>query len=175
LSGLEYFWVSGNQLTGAIPPLSGLTNLQYFDVSSNQLSGNVPAVPSPNNLAGGGSLLCPNFLNQTADAGWDAATGSTPWYLNCTASTLPVRIVETLVSYTDIQSAYNAALNGQTVEAQDGSGSQNPLLFDNPNIVSFKLSGGYNTGFTAATGATRVTGSIGVTRSGVEMEGIIIQ
>jgi hypothetical protein len=27
--------------------------------------------------------LCPNFLEATPNAGWDAATGVTPWYRDC--------------------------------------------------------------------------------------------
>ena len=85
------FIVNNNQLTGPIPPLAGLTNLAGFYVNNNQLSGNVPAVPAPTNaLVNGGSSLCPNYLNQTADAAWDTATGSTPWYDLCTAAPIPV-------------------------------------------------------------------------------------
>lgn len=60
LSGLSLFNVSHNQLTGAIPDLSGLTAWN-LDFSCNQLSGTVPAASyaqfykiSNNNL--GGSL-----------------------------------------------------------------------------------------------------------------------
>ena len=91
LTNLVYFYVSNNQLTGPIPSLAGLNNLEYFYVNDNQLSGDVPAVPAPTNaLVAGGSGLCPNYLNHTADAAWDAATGSTPWYAQCTAAPIPV-------------------------------------------------------------------------------------
>jgi len=91
LTSLAAFWVNNNQLTGPIPSLAGLNNLEYFYVNDNQLSGDVPAVPAPTNaLVAGGSGLCPNYLNHTADAAWDAATGSTPWYAQCTAAPIPV-------------------------------------------------------------------------------------
>ena len=91
LTNLARFWVNNNQLTGPIPSLAGLDNLAYFRVNNNQLSGNVPAVPAPTNaLVNGGSRLCPNYLNQTADAAWDTATGATPWYGLCTAAPIPV-------------------------------------------------------------------------------------
>jgi len=91
LTNLARFWVNNNQLTGPIPSLAGLNNLAYFRVNNNQLSGNVPAVPAPTNaLVNGGSRLCPNYLNQTADAAWDTATGSAPWYDLCTAAPIPV-------------------------------------------------------------------------------------
>ena len=91
LTNLAYFRVNDNQLTGPIPSLAGLTNLAQFYAQNNQLSGNVPAVPAPTNaLVNGGSSLCPNYLNHTADAAWDTATGSTPWYDLCTAAPIPV-------------------------------------------------------------------------------------
>ena len=42
LKFLRSFSAIGNQLTGPIPPLSGLQNLAYFDVSQNQLMGALP-------------------------------------------------------------------------------------------------------------------------------------
>jgi uncharacterized repeat protein (TIGR02543 family) len=89
------------------------------------------------------------------------------------ASAFPVRIVETLLDYPDIQYAYDAAQGGQTIEAQDGLGSQKGLIFD--NRVSVKLRGGYNTTFTNNTGATLVSGSIEIYRGSIEIENIIIQ
>ena len=41
---IAYFYVTGNQLTGEIPSLSGLTELREFDVSENKLSGSIPAL-----------------------------------------------------------------------------------------------------------------------------------
>jgi len=86
LLSLEALVVSGNQLSGSIPSLSGLSNLRTLIVSGNQLTGSAPAVPSPNGLRAGGSQLCPNHLDGTADPSWDVATGASPWYTNCTAS-----------------------------------------------------------------------------------------
>ena len=91
LTNLVFFYAYNNQLTGPIPSLAGLDNLVQFRVNNNQLSGDVPAVPAPTNaLLASGSSLCPNYLNQTADAAWDTATGSTPWYAQCTAAPIPV-------------------------------------------------------------------------------------
>jgi uncharacterized repeat protein (TIGR02543 family) len=89
------------------------------------------------------------------------------------ASAFPVRIVETLLDYPDIQYAYDAAQAGQTIEAQAGLGSQNGLIFD--NRVSVKLRGGYDTTFTNNTGATLVSGGIEIDRGIIEIENIIIQ
>lgn len=110
LSGLQYFDVSVNHLTGSIPPLTGLSNLTSFQVGYNELSGSVPSLsglsslqsfyvfqnlltgtipptPSPDNLIAGRSGLCANLFTTSTNAGWDAATGSSPWYAGC--GTLP--------------------------------------------------------------------------------------
>ncbi len=85
LTNLHAFDVSVNQLSGPIPSLAGLTHLQTFHIDHNQLSGDIPAVPNPSSLLDGNSSLCPNFLNPTPNAAWNAATGEAPWYQHCTA------------------------------------------------------------------------------------------
>ena len=86
LGNLQGFFAANNHLTGTLPALTGLGNLQYFEVGNNLLSGSIPAVPVPDNLAPGLSTLCPNALLLTSDAGWDAATGLTPWYSTCSTN-----------------------------------------------------------------------------------------
>jgi Leucine Rich Repeat (LRR) protein len=109
LSHLEFFGVGSNLLTGSIPSLTGLTNLvdldvpfnllsgtvpslagltslRYFNISNNQLSGEMPDVPDPDALQAGQSNLCPNALNHTPNSAWDAATSTSPWYINCNVS-----------------------------------------------------------------------------------------
>ena len=81
LTSLGHFDVSNNQLTGGIPSLSGLPVLARFFVDHNQLAGAVPSRPIGLMTA----QLCPNHLTHVADAAWDAATGSTPWYIECIA------------------------------------------------------------------------------------------
>jgi hypothetical protein len=44
LTNLSYFSVGANQLTGSIPPLTALTNLSWFLGSLNQLTGSIPAL-----------------------------------------------------------------------------------------------------------------------------------
>lgn len=81
LTALQNFVVYNNMLSGPIPSLSGLPALQIFKVDTNALSGSVPVAPS--SLLAGQSTLCPNPLSISAspnDAGWDAATGITPWW-----------------------------------------------------------------------------------------------
>ncbi len=104
LANLSNFYVFGNQLTGPIPSLAGLTNLQDFFAYDNQLTGPIPSlagltnlsdfqvdlrgampsVPNPVALVAGTSRLCTNHLDPVPNADWDAATGETPWYQNCT-------------------------------------------------------------------------------------------
>jgi uncharacterized delta-60 repeat protein len=78
LSGID---VSENSLTGGLPDLSGNPRLFLLQVGSNQLSGALPAAPAT--LGPGGSILCPNRFLPVDDAGWDAATGVTPWWSAC--------------------------------------------------------------------------------------------
>lgn len=114
LGSLEDFEVGNNQLTGSIPSLTGSTNLLKLVVDHNQLTGPIPSLASAasllhvdvgmNRLTGAvpaapaslyaplpwaPSVLCANPLSTAAsanDAGWDAATGSTPWWAAPTAS-----------------------------------------------------------------------------------------
>jgi Leucine-rich repeat (LRR) protein len=137
MQNLAGFGVSNNQLSGSIPPLEDLPQLFDFEVSNNQLTGNIPpliGVPSlweflandnlltgtiprigsmqmletfnvANNLLEGPpppvvpsglrpinsvngdiTALCPNNLDHVESAAWDAATGVTPWYRDCTGS-----------------------------------------------------------------------------------------
>jgi hypothetical protein len=102
LDSLKYFYVSRNRLSGSIPPLAALSALRMLFVSENMLTGPIPelppgvnqvdfgnnrfsgAVPSaPTALWSNQSNLCPNPLDLAPsgnDAGWNAATGHTPWW-----------------------------------------------------------------------------------------------
>jgi len=89
LTALQSFNVAGNQLSGAIPNLSGLTALQILRVENNQLSGALPAVPTPtNSLLPELSMLCPNQLTVSVDAGWDAATPGALWSTGCVSAAI---------------------------------------------------------------------------------------
>lgn len=81
LGNLVNFVANGNLLTGPIPPLTGLNQLAIFKVDTNSLSGPIPVAPA--SLSPGESTLCPNLLDigpSPNDAGWEAATGITPWW-----------------------------------------------------------------------------------------------
>jgi len=102
LVGLSYFFVDHNQLEGPIPPLASLTALRQIFVSNNRLTGSIPELPqgllridvgnnaltgpvppAPSTLWANMSRLCANPLDLTPsgnDAGWNAATGHTPWW-----------------------------------------------------------------------------------------------
>ena len=102
LDALAYFFADHNRLEGPIPPIAGLFALRQFFVSDNRLTGPIPELPSGlvridvgNNLLSGSvppapaslwanmSRLCANPLDLTPganDAGWNAATGHTPWW-----------------------------------------------------------------------------------------------
>ena len=77
--------VDHNLLTGGLPSLSATAKLHHFDVDANNLSGAVPAAPASLHtpLAYWPSVLCANALTTTAsvnDAGWNSATGFSPWW-----------------------------------------------------------------------------------------------
>ncbi len=166
----------GNGNTGGSVPVDKST---YFDVSTVTVLGNTGALYKTDSSFGGWNTLAdgtgvPYVGGDTFEMGSANVTLYAQWIA---ASGLPVRIFETLKGYPDIQSAYGALQDGQTIQAQDGLGGQN-LLFDNPNIISFKLGGGFNAytpPFTTDTGATLVIGSIVISKSSVEIQKIIIQ
>ena len=102
LDALAYFFANRNRLEGPIPPLAALTSLQQFFVSDNRLTGMIPDLPAgllridvgnnrltgavpaaPSSLWPSQSRLCPNPLDcmrSDNDAGWNVATGHTPWW-----------------------------------------------------------------------------------------------
>jgi Leucine rich repeat N-terminal domain len=85
LVALNEFEVQDNQLTGSIPDLAGVP-LTVFRVGGNRLDGNLPSAPAA--LQPGASSLCVNAFPSASyvdDAGWDAATGTVPWYSPCNA------------------------------------------------------------------------------------------
>jgi len=82
MPNLNVFDASRNQLSGSLPDLSGATTLQSIDIGFNHIGGALPAAPP--NLLQQASSICPNlFFPYVDDPAWDAATGSTPWYLPC--------------------------------------------------------------------------------------------
>src|SRR6185369_940759 len=108
------FSVSANQLTGGIPTLDGLA-LQNFYVGANNLTGDVPAAPA--SLIAGGSSLCDNPLNHTPDPAWDAATGNSPWYANCSFTS----------TTTTLGSSLNPSVAGQGVTFTATVAGQSPF------------------------------------------------
>jgi hypothetical protein len=111
LSALREFDVGDNQLDGSMPGVSALPTLLRLSLDRNRLSGTIPALPATlytlqigYNRIGGAvpaaparlhtplafvpSELCPNPLTTTPganDAGWNAATGFSPWWANPSA------------------------------------------------------------------------------------------
>jgi hypothetical protein len=105
LPQLETFRVSNNQLAGQAPTFAGLYFLTFIAVDNNQLTGALPdlsqlnidlfyadhneftgAVPPPSGFLASthrSARICPNPLDLAPgpnDAGWDYATGVTPWW-----------------------------------------------------------------------------------------------
>jgi Leucine-rich repeat (LRR) protein len=95
LTALRVFIVNRNQLTGPIPTLTGLASLRTFYVHQNQLTGSLPLLPTPTALEPEGARLCPNLLNISTNADWDAATPGESWYLDCVSATTAIEIPAT--------------------------------------------------------------------------------
>jgi hypothetical protein len=84
-TGLLRLFAEHNQLTGSIPSLSAAGGLLQINLGANRLTGSVPAAPANlyTPLPWAPSSLCANPLNLASsanDAGWNAATGFTPWW-----------------------------------------------------------------------------------------------
>jgi len=87
LTQLIYLDISGNNLSGTIPTLSGLNNLIVLDMKNNKLSGNVPALPvslaylslGQNNLSGTLPIQIKDLtLLMILDLGLNDLTGTVP-------------------------------------------------------------------------------------------------
>jgi len=90
-TSLLKFVADHNEITGSIPALSAATSLFQISLGANHLTGSVPAAPASlyTPLPWARSSLCANPLNLASsanDAGWNAATGFTPWWATPYAS-----------------------------------------------------------------------------------------
>jgi len=82
MPNLNVFDASYNQLSGTLPDLSANAALQVLNIGFNHIGGSLPNPPP--NIVPSGATICPNlFFPYVDDPAWDAATGSTPWYLPC--------------------------------------------------------------------------------------------
>ena len=109
-ANLRGFSASNNQITGSIPSLAGAPLIQSLAVADNRLSGEAPATPNDEMQQMGESRLCPNYLDPTPNAAWDAATGSAPWYTGC-----PEGTHQSLSQFGIGGTWYNPATGGQGV------------------------------------------------------------
>jgi hypothetical protein len=83
----------------------------------------------------------------------------------------PVRIAETLTYFQTLQAALNAAVNGNTIQAQATDFAEF-LTLSNP--VSISLKGGYDSIFATNAGTTSVTGSITLSNGSTVVENIVV-
>jgi M6 family metalloprotease-like protein len=83
-----------------------------------------------------------------------------------------VRIMGNPAAYNTLQSAYDASVNGDTIQ------SQNAGFTEDLNINASKtvtLQGGYNNGYTAVTGKTTLNGNLMISNGTVTIENFTIQ
>ena len=75
--------------------------------------------------------------------------------------------------YTEVQNAYNAASEGDTIELQDTD-----MYADSLNIsrdVTVTIKGGYNCDYTGRTGTTTINGNLTITTGTLTLEDIVIK
>jgi len=75
-------------------------------------------------------------------------------------------------AYPTIQSGYNAAVTGDTIQVQTGTYPEN----DNFNInIPVSLVGGYNNSFSTSSSYSVITGTLTISNGAVTAQNIIIQ
>ncbi len=82
----------------------------------------------------------------------------------------PVKKGSTL--YTEVQSAYNVASDGETIETQDTDIYEDLSL---SRDVTVTMLGGYNCDYTGTSGTTTINGNISITTGTLILEGIVLQ
>jgi hypothetical protein len=75
-------------------------------------------------------------------------------------------------AYSTIQSGYNAAVTGNTIEVQAGTYTANDIFNSN---VSVSLIGGYNSGFTTSSSYSTINGTLTISNGTVTVGNILIQ
>ena len=83
-----------------------------------------------------------------------------------------VRISGNPAAYTTLQSAYNASVNGDTIQSQDAGFTEDLNINVSKTIT---VQGGYNNGYTAVTGKTTLNGNMTISNGTVTIENFIIQ
>jgi PKD repeat protein len=85
----------------------------------------------------------------------------------------PVRILrETPIYYTTLQEAYDASVDGDTIQVQDVRLFENIYTYDNKTII---IDGGYNNDYSAKSGKTRLRGQMIITGGRVTLKDFIIE
>jgi PKD repeat protein len=85
----------------------------------------------------------------------------------------PVRIQRTTpLYYTSLQEAYDAAVDGDTIQVQDTRLYESVYFYDHKTII---IDGGYNTDYSAKTGKTRLKGEVIVSNGKVTLRDFIIE
>lgn len=188
LAALESFEVDGNFLTGTVPSLADLVNLEDIDLSGNGFSGNLP--PPPASLDPEASAVCNNAFNHTDNSDWDLATGSAPWYADCTASTSSVTLsaVDRTVA-TGTRTTLTAKVGGTKALVADDANSMGSVSVTDAqgNLVCYikldgtgsgycevilpggsttSLTGGYSGNLNLAPASTQISKSTPVTVAG---------
>jgi hypothetical protein len=84
----------------------------------------------------------------------------------------PIRIYGSPVDYTSLQSAHNAAITNDVIQAQAAILVENPIL-DKPTAVTIK--GGYDTDFNVVSGITTLQGTLTLKNGTVTVDGLMVR
>ena len=107
---------------------------------------------------------------------WDIASGGTVVSLPVgveICSALPVKVVGTSTNYySTLQSAYNAALDGDTIQSQAIEFTENLNINLNKSVI---LDGGYNCDYTSNTGNTELKGTMTISGGTVKVKNFILK
>jgi hypothetical protein len=158
-------------------PLGGSTSDNYLVTASAGNGGSIS--PAKVAVAPGGSQV----FSVTPSAGFSVATVTADGRANLTdpytltgvsadqsvlaALVSPIRILESSICYGSLQSAYGATNAGWTLQSQE-SIPAGDLLVDRD--LSLKLSGGYDSSFTAQSGMTKVQGNLTIRNGTVNID-----
>ena len=93
---------------------------------------------------------------------------------NINVSAGSVRIMDTGIEYSTLQAAYDAAIDGDTIQSQ-GITFVEELFIDDLSNKSVTLQAGYNNDYSAVTGITSLNGDMTISNGIVTIESGIFE
>lgn len=161
-------------LTLACSDVNGCTHMQFSNDNQNWSAADPYAATRAWTMLSGGGTKTVYAKFKDSSGLWSAAVNNS--IVLETASpgvTYPIKITNGTTNYfKSIQIAYNAALDGDTIQCQALELAEN-LSFDQDKTVN--LVGGYNSDFAVSAGITRINGAMTLNAGKVAAESIFLQ